>query len=137
MENTLFVQENNGKVYSKELFFIHSAFANIRVNADPFIFTQMRVVCTVKRGPICIGGLITSISHALGQEDELATMGPLPTPSLDIFLKGPCALSKHGVTGSAPSWLITDRSRALLFHAPHAQMCKIGPTCFTICPHPH
>lgn len=85
MENTLFGRENNGNVNSKELFFIHCAFANIRLNVCPFIFAHMQDVCIGKRGPICIGGLITSIARVLVLEAKLATMNPLPTPSLDIL----------------------------------------------------
>ncbi|KAI5446034.1 hypothetical protein KIW84_014034 [Lathyrus oleraceus] len=34
--------------------------------------------------PICIGGLITSITRALNLNDELATLAPLDTPFLDL-----------------------------------------------------
>lgn len=48
------------------------------------MLAHMQAVGTAKKGPIPIGGVITSISCALCLEVELATLDPLPGPSLNI-----------------------------------------------------
>lgn len=48
------------------------------------MFAHMQSVCTRGTGPICIGGLITSIARALGLHNELSTLQPIDTPSLDM-----------------------------------------------------
>lgn len=49
------------------------------------MLAHMQAVGTAKKGPIFIGGVITSIARAIALYVELATLDPLPTPSLDIL----------------------------------------------------
>ena len=46
------------------------------------MLAHMQFVCTKERGPIYIGGLITSIVCALNLNEELATLQPIQTPFL-------------------------------------------------------
>lgn len=84
LANTIFNQINNGRVNSKELFFLHAAFASTRVNTTPFMLACMHLICARGVTPFDIGGLVTSRARALGVSTELKTLQPLPTPSLDI-----------------------------------------------------
>lgn len=84
LANIIFGRINNGMVNSKELFFLHTAFAPTRVNATPFMLAHLKLLCVRGTTHFCIGGLVTSIARALGLDSELATLQPLPTPSLDI-----------------------------------------------------
>lgn len=44
----------------------------------------MQAVCTVKKGHIAFGGIITFIARALDLHAELDRLDPLPMLSLDI-----------------------------------------------------
>lgn len=71
---TIFFRENTNKINDKELLFILSIFKPTRVNSDLFTIAHVQAVGTSKKG--YIGGLITSIAHALDLDTELATLEP-------------------------------------------------------------
>lgn len=50
----------------KELFFIDCVFKPSQVHTTEFMLADMQTVAKATRGSFVIGGLITSISHALG-----------------------------------------------------------------------
>lgn len=80
----LFLVGDNGIVNSKELFFIDCVFKSTPVYSTTFMLAHMRSVSNEKRGPISIGGLITSIAYTL-HDTELATIVPLANSNaLDI-----------------------------------------------------
>lgn len=80
---TIFGRENNGKVNSKELYFLHCALAVAQVNPTPLMLSHMKSVAHRTTCVICIGGLITFLALAMNLHAELATLVPLPTPFLD------------------------------------------------------
>ncbi|KAI5425223.1 hypothetical protein KIW84_031141 [Lathyrus oleraceus] len=80
---TFFGRENNGKVNSKELYFMHYALAPSRVNPTPFMLVLMQFVAHRTTCVICIGGLVTSLALAMNLYAELATLVPFSTPFLD------------------------------------------------------
>lgn len=84
LANTIFGQVNNGRVNSKKLFFLYSALTQTRVNATAFMLAHMKCFCTRGTGPICIGGLMTFIAHALGLNNELSTLQPIDIHFLDM-----------------------------------------------------
>lgn len=84
LANTIFGRINNGRVNSKELFFLHAAFASARVNATPFTLAHLQLICARGATPFCIGGLVTSIARALSLDGEIGTIQSLPKPCLDI-----------------------------------------------------
>ncbi|KAI5429770.1 hypothetical protein KIW84_034385 [Lathyrus oleraceus] len=56
----------------------------IKVNPIPFLLAHFQSTCVRTGGPICVGGLITTIALALNLGTELATLEPLETPFVDL-----------------------------------------------------
>lgn len=63
---------------------MHCALTQTLFNPTPFMITHLQSVSVRGSGPICIGGLITSIARALNLNNKLATSAPLDTPFLDL-----------------------------------------------------
>lgn len=96
----LFGRVNNGKVNSKELYFLHYALTQTRVNLNPFMLAQLQSISVRGSGPICTGGIITSIARALNLNDELGTLTPPDTPFLDLDVHHSIRLIKNKRDGS-------------------------------------
>lgn len=73
----VFGRGDNGSVNSKVLFFIDYVFKSTPVHFVTFMLTHIPLVSNTKSGVVFIGGLITSIAHALHIDAELATLAPL------------------------------------------------------------
>lgn len=84
LASTIFDRENTGNVNSKDLFLIYYALSGTKVDPTPFLLAHFQSTCVWTRGPICIGGLITSIALALNLGMKLATLEPLETPFADL-----------------------------------------------------
>lgn len=85
LATTSFGRENTGNVNSKDLLLIRFALSAIKVNPTSFLLAHLSSISGRIRGPIYVGGLITSISIALDLHYELATIENLFTffPDLD------------------------------------------------------
>lgn len=72
---------------SKEFIFLQATLYRRRLNPMPFMIAHMGVV-EKKGDTVSFGGLITSITHALGLDTELATLEPIPPCTVNlIFLE--------------------------------------------------
>lgn len=69
---------------SKDLFLIYYALSGAKLNPTSFLLTHFQSTCVHTGGPICVGGLITSIAFALNLGTELATLELLETPFADL-----------------------------------------------------
>ena len=73
--NTIFRRENNNKVNSKELFFLHCIFTpSWKINASAFLLEHIQSVCARGTTHLCIRGLVTSIALSLNLGDKLANL---------------------------------------------------------------
>lgn len=84
---TIFGRESPNKVNARELLFLQGCLTRTHINPVPFMLAHMTLF-TNKTGPIVFGGLVTSIARALGLNDEIATLEPLPPRTINLkFLK--------------------------------------------------
>lgn len=84
LANTIFGRENTGNVNSRDLLFIYRALSSTKVNPTPFLLAHVQTTSVRVGGPICVGGLITSIALVLYLSTILATLEPLETPFTDL-----------------------------------------------------
>ncbi|KAI5402897.1 hypothetical protein KIW84_050480 [Lathyrus oleraceus] len=81
---TIFCRENTGNVNSRDLFLIYCVLSKTKVNLTPFLLAHFQSTSVRTGCPICVGGLITSITLALNLSTELATLELLETPFADL-----------------------------------------------------
>lgn len=76
--------DSSGNVNSEELYFIDAVFRPRWIHSAAFMLAKMQKIATATTGAIAIGGLITSLAIAMGLENEVATLDPIPaTTPLD------------------------------------------------------
>ncbi|KAI5418641.1 hypothetical protein KIW84_043029 [Lathyrus oleraceus] len=73
------------------------AIRHFHINPTPFLLTHFQSTCVRTRGPICVGGLITSIALALNLDTELVMLDQLETlfADLDYFCSMRLIKNKH------------------------------------------
>ncbi|KAI5421885.1 hypothetical protein KIW84_045362 [Lathyrus oleraceus] len=84
LANIICGRENTGNVNSRDLFLIYCALSETKVNPTPFLLAHFQSTSVRTKGPICVGGFITSIALSLNLGTELATLEPLETPFVDL-----------------------------------------------------
>lgn len=84
LASTIFGRENIENVNSRDLFLIYCELSETKVNPTPFLHAHFQSTSVRTGGPICVGGLITSIALALNLGTELATLEPLETLFADL-----------------------------------------------------
>jgi len=69
--------DSTGVVNLRELYIIHCVFAHKQVNSAAFMLVHMFKMATSGNGPIAFGGLITSITYALGFSEHIVQLAPV------------------------------------------------------------